>query len=188
MWGRKRAGLLTSSSGTEGKNGHENQRAQCRVSRLSGGTALYKRGAAGSKARETKETRTTDASVGLSDGLPGSAPLSLLVEPNREPPAGTGWDPAGRAPGMRVSADKQIAGLEGRTEDMCHGGGTPYCEGIEGWLVPSCLLWRTVCWDMVLRAVGPCRVLEQKGHSEGINSTLGWRPSGPDLQLPALPV
>ena len=38
------------------------------------------------------------------------------------------------------------------------------------------------------RAVGPCRVLEQKGHSEGINSTLGWRPSGPDLQLPALPV
>ena len=123
-----------------------------------------------------------------SDGLPGSAPLSLLVEPNREPPAGTGWDPAGRAPGMRVSADKQIAGLEGRTEDTCHGGGTPYCEGIEGWLVPSCLLWRTVCWDVVLRAVGPCRVLEQKGHSEGINSTLEWRPSGPDLRLPALPV
>lgn len=51
--------------------------------------------------------------------------------------------------------------------------------------MPSYRLWRTVCWDMVLKAVGPWRVLERKGPSEGIKSTLGWRPSGPDLRLPA---
>ena len=119
VWWRKRAGLVTSSSRTERKNGHENQRAQCRGSLLSGSTALSKRGAAGSKVRETEETRTVDASaasVWRPAWLRPSLPIGW-TQPGTSRGNWVGARPAGCE--MRVSAGRQIAGLEGRTEDTC---------------------------------------------------------------------
>ncbi|KAM7227219.1 hypothetical protein CapIbe_021632 [Capra ibex] len=36
---------------------------------------------------------------------------------------------------MRVCEDRQIAGLEGRTEDTCHRGGTRKAGHSESWLI-----------------------------------------------------
>lgn len=93
-------GLLTSSSRTEGKNGHENQRAQCRRSRLSESTALYKRGAAGLKVRETEETRTMDASPASLRTACLAPPLSpYWLSPTRNLPRELDGIPQVRPPG-----------------------------------------------------------------------------------------
>lgn len=85
---------------------------------------LYKRGAAGLKVKETEQTRTTDAlSRDSSHRRLAPGPSPYWLSPTRKPPPkGTGWDPTGQAPRMRVCEDRQINGLEGRTEDTCHRG------------------------------------------------------------------